>query len=115
MARNGVHDSSLTTESGQHESVAVVILTTLRYNGGKWRSFPAMHHHRAATNLQDHCDTKGTLSVTNTPTDDQPGFVAEKPEHCFAWFRLIRPGQTYYPTLAHEVLCADCALDESSA
>ena len=50
--------------------------------------------------------------MTKTAANDQPGFVAEKPEHCFACFRLIRPGQTYYLTIEHEVLCADCALDE---
>ncbi len=26
--------------------------------------------------------------MTNTPADDQPGFVAEEPEHCFACYRL---------------------------
>jgi hypothetical protein len=46
------------------------------------------------------------------PDDDKPGLVAEKPEHCHACFRLIRPGQTYYLTIEHEVLCVDCALDE---
>ena len=50
--------------------------------------------------------------MTETPNDDQPGFVAEEPLHCYACFRLIRPGQTYYLTIEHEVLCADCALDE---
>jgi hypothetical protein len=50
--------------------------------------------------------------MTQTPTDDQPGFVVEKPERCFACSRLIRPGQTYYLTIEHEVLCADCALDD---
>jgi hypothetical protein len=49
----------------------------------------------------------------DTSTDDQPGFLAEKPEHCFACSRLIRPGQTYYLTIEHELLCADCALDEA--
>ena len=38
--------------------------------------------------------------------------MAEKPGRCFACFRLIRPGQTYYLTMEQEVLCADCALDE---
>jgi hypothetical protein len=38
--------------------------------------------------------------------------MATKLEHCFACYRLIRPGQTYYLTIEHEVLCADCALDE---
>ena len=50
--------------------------------------------------------------MTGTPNDDQPGFVAKEPEHCFACFRLIRPGQTCYLTIAHEVLCRDCALTE---
>ena len=50
--------------------------------------------------------------MTETPTDDKPGFVAEDPEHCFACFRLIQPGQTYYLTTEYEVLCADCALHE---
>jgi hypothetical protein len=45
-------------------------------------------------------------------SDDQPGFLAEQPEHCFACYRLIRPGRTYYLTIEQEVLCADCALDE---
>lgn len=50
--------------------------------------------------------------MTDTPNSDKPGFVAERPEHCPACFRLIRPGQTYYLTIEQEVLCADCALDE---
>ena len=33
------------------------------------------------------------------PNDDKRGFVAEEPEHCFACYRLIRPGQTYYLTI----------------
>jgi hypothetical protein len=49
--------------------------------------------------------------MTNTPTDDQPGFAAGKPEHGFGCYRLIRPGQAFYLTIEHEVLCADCALD----
>ena len=61
----------------------------------------------------DHMEGKGTIAMTNTPTDDQPGFMAEKPEHCFACYRLISPGQTYYLTLEHGVLCADCALDDA--
>ena len=50
--------------------------------------------------------------MTETPDDDRPGFVAEEPVHCYACFRLVRPGQTYYLTIEHEVLCADCALVE---
>jgi hypothetical protein len=49
--------------------------------------------------------------MTDTPTDDQPGSLAEKAEHCVACYRLICPGQTYYLTMKYEVLCADCALD----
>jgi hypothetical protein len=30
--------------------------------------------------------------MTDTPTADQPGFVAEEPEHCRACYRLIQPG-----------------------
>jgi len=37
--------------------------------------------------------------MSDIPNDDKPGFVAEKPEHCFACYRLIRPGQTYYLTV----------------
>jgi hypothetical protein len=48
--------------------------------------------------------------MTETPNDAKPGFVADEPVHCYACFRLIRLGQAYYPTIAHEVLCADCAL-----
>ena len=48
--------------------------------------------------------------MTDTPNSDKPGFVAKEPEHCHACFRLIRPGQTYYLTIEHDVLCADCAL-----
>jgi hypothetical protein len=52
--------------------------------------------------------------MSDTPNDDQSGFVAEQPEHCFACFRLIHPGQTNYLTIEQEVLCADCALDAPS-
>ena len=50
--------------------------------------------------------------MTETPNSDQPGFLAERPEHCSACFRLIRPGQTYYLTIEDTALCADCALVE---
>ena len=48
----------------------------------------------------------------SVPTDDKSGFVAEKPEHCFACYRLIRPCQTYYLTIEGVVHCEDCALSE---
>jgi hypothetical protein len=40
------------------------------------------------------------------------GTVAYAQEHCFACFRLIRPGQTYHMTLDFEVLRLDCALPQ---
>ena len=48
--------------------------------------------------------------MSDIPNDDIPGFVAEKPEHCFACYRLIKPGQTYYLTIEGIVYCEDCAL-----
>jgi hypothetical protein len=50
--------------------------------------------------------------MSDIPNEDKPGFVAEKPEHCFACYRLIRPGQTYHLIIEFEVLCEDCALSE---
>lgn len=38
--------------------------------------------------------------------------MADKPEHCFACYRLIRPGQTYYLTIEGIVHCEDCALSK---
>lgn len=38
---------------------------------------------------------KDAHPMTETPNDDNPGFVANESEHCFACFRLICPGQTY--------------------
>ncbi len=49
--------------------------------------------------------------MTNTPTADQPGFVAEEPEHCDACYRLIRAGETYYLTVGNAMLCGDCIKD----
>jgi len=40
--------------------------------------------------------------------------VAEKPEHCFACHRLLRPGQIYYLTIEGIVHCEDCALSEGA-
>ena len=50
--------------------------------------------------------------MSDIPNDNMPGFVAEEPEHCFACYRLIRPGQTYYLTIEGIVHCEDCALSE---
>ena len=50
--------------------------------------------------------------MSDIPNDDKPGFVAEEPEHCFACYRLIRPGQTYYLTIEGIVHCEGCALSE---
>ena len=46
--------------------------------------------------------------MPETPTDDQPGFVAEEPEHCHACYRLIQPGQMYYLTIGQATLCEGC-------
>jgi hypothetical protein len=46
--------------------------------------------------------------MTETPTDDQPGLVAERPEHCHDCYRLIRPGQRYFLTIEQAVVCSDC-------
>ena len=48
--------------------------------------------------------------MSDIPNGDKPGFVVEKPEHCFACYRLIRPGQIYYLTIEGIVHCEDCAL-----
>ena len=50
--------------------------------------------------------------MTDTPNDDKPGFVAEKPEHCFACYRLIRAGEPYYLTIDGIVHCEECALSK---
>ena len=46
--------------------------------------------------------------MTATPNDDQPGFVAEEPEHCHACYRLIQPGQRHYLTIGQVTLCEGC-------
>ena len=46
--------------------------------------------------------------MTDAPTDDQPGFVAEEPGHCHACYRLIKPDQTYYLTIGQAILCEGC-------
>jgi hypothetical protein len=47
--------------------------------------------------------------MTETLTDDRPGFVAEEPEHCRDFCRLIHPGKIYYLTTEQVVVCPDCA------
>jgi hypothetical protein len=44
--------------------------------------------------------------MTETPNDDQPGFVAEEPEHCHACYRLIQPG--HYHTMSVLPLPPNC-------
>ena len=39
-----------------------------------------------------HREGKGAPAMNDIPNDDKPGFVAGKPEHCFACYRLIHPG-----------------------
>jgi hypothetical protein len=52
--------------------------------------------------------------MTETPTDDRPGFVAEKPEHCHACYHLIQPGQTYFPTVGQANVCEGCIADHDA-
>ena len=47
-------------------------------------------------------------TITNRPTNNQPGFVVEEPERCHACYRLIQPGQTYYLTIGQAILCKGC-------
>jgi hypothetical protein len=51
----------------------------------------------------NHCEQTGAGAMTETPTDDKPGFVAEEPEHCRACYRLIHPGETYYLTVGQAI------------
>jgi hypothetical protein len=51
------------------------------------------------------------MAMTEIPTDDQPGFVAENPEHCHACYRLIQSGQTLYLTIGNAMLCGPCMKD----
>lgn len=42
--------------------------------------------------------------MTETPNDDEPGFLAEDPEHLHDGCRLIQLGKSYHPTVENEVL-----------
>ncbi len=57
-----------------------------------------------------HCEGKGATAKRDIPNDDKPGFVAERPEHCCACYRLIRPGLTYDLAIKGIVHSKDCAL-----
>lgn len=50
--------------------------------------------------------------MSDSPGDDKLSFVAEQPEHCFACYRLVRPGQTCYLTVEGIVHCEDRALSQ---
>jgi hypothetical protein len=45
----------------------------------------------------NHREVKGATAMTETLTDDQPGFVAEESEHCHACHRLIQHGRYLQP------------------
>ena len=51
-----------------------------------------MSQYQRANERENHCEGKEASAMTETPTDDKPGFVAEEPEHCHACYRLIQPG-----------------------
>jgi hypothetical protein len=46
--------------------------------------------------------------MTETPTDDIPGFVAEEALHCHACYRLIGPGPTCCLTIGQATLRQPC-------
>lgn len=74
-----------------------------------------MPYDAAASNAEGApapCEGKGATAKRDTPNDDKPGLVAEKPERCLSCYRLIKPGQTYHLTIEVEVLCEGCALSE---
>jgi hypothetical protein len=81
--------------AGQFER-GIALLISFRYNGSRAKP-SAMLRHRMARVQRSHCEGKGATAMSDIPNDDKPGFVAEKPEHCFARYRLIRldqrPGQ----------------------
>jgi hypothetical protein len=46
--------------------------------------------------------------MTRAPNDDNPGFLADTPEHCLGRFWLIRPGGTYQQGKDNSMLCPTC-------
>jgi hypothetical protein len=52
-----------------------------------------------ADSQRSRCDEKGASPMTETHTDDVPGFVAEEPEQCHDCYRLIRHSSAYLLTL----------------
>jgi len=77
---------------GQSSEEGIALLTSFGYNVNEARP-PAMLRHPGANAQRSHCEGKGATAVTHD--NDKPGFVAEEPGHCFACYRLIRPGQIY--------------------
>jgi hypothetical protein len=66
-----------------------------------------MVQYPAANVQRNHWEGKGATATTKSPTDDEPGFAAEEPEHCHDCYRLIRPGQRYFLTTEWAVVCPD--------
>ena len=71
----------------------IALSAFLGYNLGGARCH-VMLRYPAANKQRTHCEGKGATAMSDIPNDDKPGFVAEKPEHCFACYRLIQPGET---------------------
>lgn len=44
--------------------------------------------------------------MANTPTDDNPGVAAGRPERRHACYRLVQPAETYFLTAGQGSLCA---------
>jgi hypothetical protein len=45
--------------------------------------------------------------MIETPTEDQPGFVAEDPQHCHGCYRLMRSGQECFLPIEQAMVCSD--------
>jgi hypothetical protein len=81
-------------------------LPSFGYSGSQARR-PRGSSIHGKTNAQPFRGERSHRHARN-PNDDQPGFVADEPEHCHDFYRPIRPGQTYFLTIEQAVVCPDC-------
>ena len=54
-------------------------------------------------------EEKGASMLMEVYTNDAVTLTAEKPEHCIACCRLIRPSEPYHQTAENSVFCQECA------